>query len=200
MFNDQNVGHDYFFRSTDGGTTWTQQCANCQGGNRPLFIGGAGSFNAQLRSITGHAGILLLTAGPQYPGSHPNGQPFYITTDGGSTWSAVRGITDVWSFGEGKACGEASFSIFIYGAVNNTMGVYRGDYSGEAFIWTKISNAFPNDTLDSPDVVSGDNNVCGTVYIGFSNSGFALRTNFLLRRDMDPASEDNAAVFLDLAA
>ena len=44
------------------------------------------------------------------------------------------------------------------------------------------------DSLDFIKDISGDMNTCNTVYVGFGGSGAAYRTNYLLKRDLDPGS------------
>src|SRR5262249_37421634 len=87
---------------------------------------------------------------------------------GAVTCSPVLGVTDVWSFGFGKAKpgGSGYPSIFIYGAV-------KGDFGLHHLTWVKLSDKFINNSQDQVRVVEGDNNVYGTVYIGFGGSGFA---------------------------
>jgi photosystem II stability/assembly factor-like uncharacterized protein len=151
------------YKSTDGGATWSHVYA------RP--IDGRSGYNAQLRSVPGQAGHLFFTSGDQ-SGSHPASQRFYRSTDGGATWKAIANVNEVWSFGFGKAApGKTYATVFIYGWVNRTLGVWRSD--DQCVTWTQISDGFPTGSFDHVKVVEGDANTYGTIYVGFAGSGYA---------------------------
>ena len=81
-------------------------------------------------------------------------------------------VKDVWAFGFGAPLpgGTGYPTIYVYGAVNNTMGYWRSVDHGST--WRKIGDAFDG-TLDTPTVVIGDSNTFGRAYVGFTGSGFA---------------------------
>jgi hypothetical protein len=149
------------FRSTNGGANWTL----VKSGEIVPFSG----FNAKLKTVPGKAGHLYFTAGHQ-SGENPSGA-FMRSTDGGATWVAVPNVLEAYDFGFGKAAPDASYpAIFIAGWVNGSYGVWRSDNEGQS--WTRIGT-YPLDSLDEIKAVEGDKNVYGTVYVGFSGSGYA---------------------------
>ena len=170
------------YRSTDGGATWAH--AYRKG------FSGATALLTKMRSVPGQAGHLFFTLGKN------SGSAFQRSTDHGSTWSAVRNVTDVWAFGFGKAApGQSYPAIYIAGYVGKIWGIYRSiDNAGS---WTKIGD-FPLGSFDEIKAIEGDANTYGTVYVGFRGSGFAYgKLNFLLKRDLD-SSNDNSPVGLQV--
>src|SRR5208282_2374058 len=123
-------------------------------------------FNAKLQSVPGHAGHLFFTSGPQGgPGDHhPAANPFMRSIDGGATWTAIPNVLEVRAFGFGKA------AIFIVGWVNGQYGIWRSDDNAQS--WVQIGD-FPLGSLDNVVAIEGNKDVYGTVYIGFTGSGYA---------------------------
>ena len=153
------------YKSTDGGVTWTQVYS----GEITLFSG----YNAKLRTVPGIAGELFFTGGQQSPDSlgNPANEQFMKSTDGGSTWTAVPNVLDVYDFGFGKAApGTTTPAIYIVGFVNNQYGIWESD--DNANTWTQ-SGLFPFNHLDAIKTISGDMNAYGRIYVGFSGSGYA---------------------------
>jgi hypothetical protein len=58
---------------------------------------------------------------------------------------------------------------------------------------------FPNNSFDVITSVDGDKNIYISVFETFSGSG-GWRINYLLKRDLDPASNDDSPVGLNRAA
>jgi hypothetical protein len=161
------------YKSTDGGATWS----HVHTGSFPNS-----SFSAQMRSVPAKPGHLFFTSGIQSP-PHPANQLFYRSVDGGATWNAVPNVKEVFSFGFGKAApGQTYPAIFIYGWVNNALGIWRSD--DNTLTWKQISDGFPLGSFAPVKVIEGDNNIYGTVYVGLSGNGWAYgKLNFLLKRD-----------------
>ena len=152
------------YKSTDGGKTFAVTAVRGH-------FDGADRYNAQMRSVPGVAGNFYYTSGNNIP---MGVQRFHECNDSGMVGcSAVAGVSDVWSFGFGKAKpgGSGYPTIFIYGQVNGAFGLWRSD--DHHATWVKLSNAFVNDSEDQVRVVEGDSNTYGTVYVGFNGSGFA---------------------------
>jgi hypothetical protein len=93
--------------------------------------------------------------------------------DGGATWTAVPNVFEVRAFGFGKALTNYP-TIFIAGWVHRTYGLWRSDDNAQS--WIQIS-VFPLGSLDNITTIDGDKNIYGTVYIGFSGSGYAYGFN-----------------------
>ena len=146
------------YRSSDGGARWTL----VHSGEIAPWSG----FNAKLQLVPGHAGHLFFTSGPQGgPGDHhPAASPFMRSIDGGATWTAVPNVLEVRAFGFGKA------AIFIVGWVNGQYGIWRSDDNAQS--WVQIGD-FPLGSLDNVVAIEGNKDVYGTVYIGFTGSGYA---------------------------
>lgn len=150
------------FRSTNGGASWTL----ARGGELVPYS----NFNAKLRSVPGKAGHLFFTAGQQSGGDAPSGA-FVRSTDGGASWREVPGVLEVHAFGFGKEAPGASYpTLFIAGWVNGTYGIWSSSNEGQA--WTRIGD-YPLGSLDQVKAIEGDHSTHGTVYVGFSGSGYA---------------------------
>jgi hypothetical protein len=160
-----------------------------------------------MRSVPEQAGHLFLTSGWQ--GSpHPANQLFYRSTDGGSTWSSVGNIKEVWSCGFGKAAPGKSYpAIYIVGWVSldggatYSYGIWRAIDGDQAKpTWTKIGDGFPVGSFDSIKVIEGDGNTYGTVYVGTGGNGWYYgELNYLLKRDLRH-NDSNSPTWVNKAA
>lgn len=160
------------WKSTNSGQNFTLG-QNISLGTSGSFPGGA-NINLQMRSVPGKAGNLFVTAGNQgSPGrsSTPGNIPFLRSTDGGVTVTSVANVLEVWCFGFGKSRpgGVGYPTIFIYGWVSSVLGYWRSD--DNCATWANLG-ANPLGSFDRPITLEGDNNIYGTVYIGFQGSGF----------------------------
>lgn len=153
------------FKSTDGGVNWTRVYSS------RLTSYSMDYWNGKLKAVPGNAGHLFWTPGHVGGASNPaSGAYLMRSTDGGSSWSAVSGLAEIYDFGFGKiATGQSYPSIHIVGWVNSVYGVWRSDDNCSS--WTNIGT-FPLDSLDFVSCVSGDENVEGRTYVGFKGSGF----------------------------
>ncbi len=154
-----------FYRTTDGGATWTRVISNITF-DGALTGGGATSFHAKLRAVPGKAGELFFTAGGD--GQDAN---FIRSTDSGSTWAAVSTVTDVFAFGFGAAAPSGSYpAIYIAGKVSGNWGIWQSD--DNCVSWDNIGT-FPNGNFDFVTSMEGDPDTYGTVYMGFNGTGAA---------------------------
>lgn len=210
---DRNTGQDWVLTSTGNNpASWSIVCTWCQNGSSvALFPFADGVFQVKLQTVPGQAGYMLLgdLCGQLGGGSNCGAAGLlYISTNGGATWTD-SGLTDVGPFGLGASCSGATFSFFAFATKSAVTAMWRGDYSAGTITYTQLSGAGGdsanpsqnlNGSLDSVSEVSGDMNTCNTVYYGFAGSGAAFRTNWLLNRDINPASNDNTAAFARKAA
>ena len=154
------------YKTTDGGDTWTKVF----NGEISLFSG----FNSQLETVPGEAGHLFFTGGPwglPEGWTHPAPEGFYHSKDGGATWTAVPDVLEVIDFGFGAPAHPGEYpSIYIVGWVNNIYGIWQSD--DEASSWNMIGT-WPNDSLDQIKTITGDPDIYGQVYVGFTGSGYA---------------------------
>lgn len=169
MYNDGSAtaGAAGFWKSSDGGETWSKIITGV------LDPKSSSNFNAQMRAVPGRAGEFYFTSGWQ-SGEHPVNQSFWECIDNGTSanCSSIANVKEVFSFGFGRAAtGKPYPTVFIYGWVNNILGIWRSD--DHCLTWTKISDGFPTRSFDLVKVVEGDNNTYGTVYVGFAGSGYA---------------------------
>lgn len=150
------------FISTDGGFTWELQPSE------GLPTGGVGQFNSQLGVSPTTSGRLFYTAGLQQSGA----VPFYESSDSGTTWSLVPGMSDVTTFGFGAPMESGGPSVvYLYGTFNDVRGVWRS--SDDAATWELVSVA-PNGNYQSVKAISGDPDEPGTVFVGFTGTSFMV--------------------------
>ena len=154
------------FSTKNGGQSWSKVYAGYLG---PSYDNG---YNSEIKSVPGEAGHLFYTGGPAgNPSSTPANEPFYRSTNGGVTWTAVPNVLDVFAFGFGApASGQSYPSVYIAGYVNKIYGVWQSITDGKS--WTKIGT-FPTGEVDRIDAISGDPNHFGQVYVGFAGGGYA---------------------------
>jgi 20S proteasome alpha/beta subunit len=151
------------YKTADGGDTWIK-----------VFTGEISQFsgaNSRIEAVPGKAGNLFFTGGPQGVPTHPAGEGFYQSTDGGSSWTAVPNVLEVSTFGFGAPATPAGYpSIYIVGYVNSVYGIWQSN--DDAHSWTMIGD-YPNGSLDTVKTIAGDPNIYGQVYVGFTGSGYA---------------------------
>jgi hypothetical protein len=93
------------------------------------------------------------------------------STDGGVTWTPVPGTSEILDFGFGAPFPGYNYpAIYIAGWLNGVFGVYRSDDNAQT--WNFLGE-FPLGSLDQISTLTGDANVPGRVYVGFSGSGYA---------------------------
>ena len=168
MYNDGSVtaGAGGIWKSLNGGATWSQVVSGA------LDLTGASNFNVQMRSVPGKAGDFYFTSGWQ-SGAQPVNQSFWECIDDGmdTNCNRVANVKEAFSFGFGKAAPGMTYpTIFIYGWVDNILGIWRSD--DHCVTWTNISDGFPLGSFDQVKVIEGDNNTYGKVYVGFAGSGY----------------------------
>lgn len=193
------------YSSSNAGSTWTQVCTPCgPGGTANFKNNGAdinGAFEVQLQAMPSTAGNLFFTSGRNVSVSHPTSSPtpFYHSTNGGSTWAAIANFNDVWAFGFGAPKSGSSFStIYAWGWYSGTLGTWRS--TDNAATWTQLDNGYPLGIFAPIVTITGDNNNYGRVYECFQGGCVRGQFNFLLERDIDPASNDNDPAWLEKVA
>ena len=123
----------------------------------------------ELQSVPGEAGNLFFTRRP-LSGSTPM-MAFITQPTRGRPGQLFPMCNQVNCFGFGApAPGQSYPSIYIVGYVNNVYGIWQS--SDDAQSWVQIGT-YPSGSLDGIKTISGDPNVYGQVYVGFSGSGYA---------------------------
>ena len=183
------------WKSNNGGATWSRASSTTYSGS---------GNNAIFQCVPGEAGDMYLT----YAINTITGTPFYECTDssGRVTCHVINNISNVSAYGFGPTkTGSGYPCIYFYGATSRIQGLSRtqGYYQSCDHFATapKLIGASHQGTLDWPIVLIGDSNTYGLFYVCFDGSGCQYdQTNFLLKRDLDPASNDNAPAYLNAAA
>jgi hypothetical protein len=148
------------YRSTNGGTTWSEVFNN--------RICGNSSFNSLIETVPGEARNLFFTAGLQ---AHFTNEGFYRSTDGGGSWTAIPNVAEVSCFGFGKSATPSGYpSIYIAGYVNGVYGIWQSNDNAKS--WAEIGQ-HPDNSLAAIKTISGDPNIYGQVYVGLAGAGFA---------------------------
>jgi photosystem II stability/assembly factor-like uncharacterized protein len=120
--------------------------------------------------VPGRAGHLWFAQGRDHPASPSS---FSRSTDGGVTWNPVAFFDQAWVFGYGKAATADGYpTLFVYGrsAADAAWGVWRSTDEGAS--WARVAE-FPLGIFDSVHAVTGDPDIFGRVYIGWSGNSFA---------------------------
>jgi hypothetical protein len=160
-----NTASDGVYKSTDGGATWARVFSG--------QISPNSDNSSRIEAVPGEAGNLFFTGGPvtgNVP-SHPVGEGFFQSTDGGATWTAVSNVLEVRTFGFGAPATPGGYpSIYIVGYVNTVYGIWQSN--DDAKSWTQIGQ-YPEGSLDTIRTIAGDPNIYGQVYVGFQGSGYA---------------------------
>jgi len=182
-----------FYSSKNGGLTWT---------SIGRFTDNQTS-GAQIKCTPGEAGDWWFSGG-QGVGTDqtmPCGQVLLHYYKG--ILAPITNVKCPYTVGFGKNSGSSYPSVFMAGWVHVsgtwTYGVWRSDnaLAGATPKWNQIG-PWPCNSVDAVHDVSGDPGVYERAYVAFAGSGFC-QLNFLLNRDLNPASNDDMPVFLNQA-
>jgi len=152
-----------FFRSIDGGATWSQVAYSGS-----LYVW---SYQMSIHPVPGVADELWVTCGGQ-----GDGVDFRRSQDGGSSWVNVAGITSARRMAFGApAAGRTNPAMFAYATVGGVDGLWRSDdvtsLSGTAAgaTWTRIDTA--QTPLPGVQDMVGDLREPGALWFGTSGRG-----------------------------
>jgi hypothetical protein len=137
-----------FYKSTDGGATFTASAAALPATGRLHF-----------KAVPGKEGDVWLagTSGLLH------------STDGGTTFTALSTVTSGINVALGKAAPGAAYpALFLVGTVDGVTGVFRSDNSGGT--WVRI-NDDAHQYGNMGDALAGDPRVYGRVYLGTNGRG-----------------------------
>lgn len=143
-----------FYRSTDGGATFTE-----------MYSALPSSWRSQIAATPGKEGHVFYCS--------KAGSALYFTNDGGSTWKTISGVTKCSSIGFGKAIAPSSYpTIFIHASIAGKKSVYQStDYCKT---WTDINDG----TLPTNiSYLTGDMRTAGIVYVATGGRGILYGTS-----------------------
>lgn len=187
--------------------TSTSACAFSYVGTAPS-IGGS---TAMLYNVPGQSGNFAMGGIAFAQGTIPDtSAEIFITQNSGTSWSQVANLESSFAFGFGKALSGSDGYPTLYCAcyVNNGGGYAYGIWQGENVdggspVWTKIGDGYPGGSFDLIVGLVGDLVTPGIVYgtFGGGTSFFVYGPQgYLLKRDLDPSSNDNTPASLNEAA
>jgi hypothetical protein len=170
-----------FYKSTDGGATWTEVCRYLSNRTTCPFGDALNSFGeAMLKVNPLTAGDLWFAMSWTIQATHPSSAMLWHSTDGGATWSALSHVKEPICIGFGKPMpGSDGYpTLFMYGWVDPTgSGTFTGGFWRAQNIdstpsWTQLATRFPQGSLDTEIVCEGDANIAGRGYLGFIGSSY----------------------------
>ena len=149
----------YFYRPQDGVYLSTDGGANFAKVGNPV----GNRWGIIMKTTPGHARDLWFAEGTI--------GGLWHSTDGGVTWTAIRGLQQAFNVGLGKAQKEGGYpTVFVAGIAGGQTGIFRSTDEGKT--WDKVC-AYPLGIFDWIDAMDGDKDVFGKVYVGFAGAGFA---------------------------
>lgn len=156
-----------FYRSTDGGATWTLRSRNQ--GTLDWAEGEGGMVQ-----VPGRAGHLWFAAAPHSQPYSWYGKGLWRSIDGAASWQEIAAVEDARMVAVGKAAPGASYpTIYAHAVVGGVEGIWRSIDQGAT--WDRLTmHAKPLGLLDSIRCIAGDWNTFGRVYVGFGGNGFAV--------------------------
>nr|4LGN_A Chain A, Cellulose-binding, family II [Acidothermus cellulolyticus 11B] len=139
-----------FYRSTDGGVTFQPVAAG---------LPSSGAVGVMFHAVPGKEGDLWLAAS----------SGLYHSTNGGSSWSAITGVSSAVNVGFGKSAPGSSYpAVFVVGTIGGVTGAYRSDDGGTT--WVRI-NDDQHQYGNWGQAITGDPRIYGRVYIGTNGRG-----------------------------
>ncbi|MGC9664963.1 cellulose binding domain-containing protein [Planosporangium sp. 12N6] len=138
-----------FYRSTDGGATFTATAATGLPTGTPRF-----------GAVPGREGDIWLAGGA-------NG--LLHSTDSGATFTKVSSVGSAINIGFGKAApGQSYQALYLVGTVDGVTGVFRSDNAGTG--WVRINDS-QHQYGNAGEAITGDPRVYGRVYLGTNGRG-----------------------------
>lgn len=140
-----------FYRSTDGGLNFTN--VSSLPSHTWHFVQAAPGIEGEVWVSLDHQGL-------------------YRSSNGGTTFTKMSGIQRAHLFTFGKGLTPSTPSVYVYGTLldgdEEVTGIFRSDDLGAS--WVKID--VPDPTAgNEPNIMAGDRQVHGRVYIGTNGSG-----------------------------
>jgi hypothetical protein len=221
LYNVNKGSGDGMYKMAAATQVWTLQ-------STPSFGAPNNNINEQLKS-SGVVGNIFFTPGLQGT-SHPNAStPFYFSTNGFASKSTVTGFLEVITYAFGATWPGQSYPGFyaagwftgtelvngVSTSVTNMFGVhmcknFNSSTGACSVAWSLLGicdttcvgqkQLFPGGVITLPADMTADPATPGLVEYWTSGGAFWIQGSFLLKRDFDPASNDNDPVGLEKAA
>ncbi|KJS56129.1 carbohydrate-binding protein [Streptomyces rubellomurinus subsp. indigoferus] len=139
------------FYALSGGTLYASTDGGWHFAARATGLG-----DGQLRAVPGVAGDLWIAGG---------GNGLRHSTDGGASFRTLDGVAQAGAVGFGKAAPRAGYqALYLSGKVKGVTGLFRSTDGGST--WTRINDDQHQFGGSVINVVSGDPDVYGRVYLG----------------------------------
>ncbi|MFL6657085.1 MAG: exo-alpha-sialidase [Massilia sp.] len=179
------------YRSVNGGASWTKVLGLNAQNLRPLadpvnsnkfYVYNNGAIEVSTdagvsfstRSTIASGGSSLLRAAPGREGDlwvALNGGGLARSTNSGTSFANIAGVSDAGAVGFGKAAAGAAYpTVFIWGTVGGVRGVHRSTDAGAT--WVQVNDAAHQ--YGGPangKFISGDMNTFGVVYMSTAGRG-----------------------------
>jgi hypothetical protein len=147
---DYNSGH--FYRSTDGAATFENISTIPSLGWKQQVVEAAPGMNGEVWMSNGASGL-------------------YRSLNAGETFAKVANVyAFMFSFGVSPS-GSKVPTVFLYGTVENTTGLFRSDDMGTSWILINDTQHQMSDLVKGTGSMAGDRQVWGRVYIGTDGRG-----------------------------
>ncbi len=155
-----NLAAGGFWRSADGGRTWTQPAGAAA---LPGF-----AHHGQLKTNPYASGDLWFVDG--FEGATKHG--LWHSTDGGASFTPIPGFDHCWTLALGKARRAGGYpTVYVYGKRTDDArwGIFASFNTGK--FWVRISG-YPTGLLDAPSSMAASWDTFGLVYVGFHGNSF----------------------------
>ena len=148
---DYNSGH--FYRSTDGAATFESISTIPSLGWRQQVVEAAPGMNGEVWMSNGASGL-------------------YRSSNAGKTFAKVANVQYAFMFSFGAPPnGSKVPTVFLFGTVENTKGIFRSDDMGTRWILISDVQYQMSDLVNGAGAMAGDRQVWGRVYIGTDGRG-----------------------------
>lgn len=164
VFYAYNKSEGKFYKSSDKGVSFEA-------------VGEPGvSVFKKFRAIPGYEGDLWLPVAEQDPSTGVGvAGALMHSTDGGATWTAVKGVGYCEAVGFGAPKTEGGYpAIYVFATIDGVTGVFGSDDQGET--WTRVNDdGHEYGGLANGEFIMGDMNTYGVVYMSTAGRGIAAR-------------------------
>lgn len=137
-----------------------------------LSTNGAVSFTKTAGSLASSSSPVKIVVNPSVQGDVwvSSDVGLFHSTNFGSTFTAVSGVTEAWAIGLGAPASSGGYpAVFAAATISGTTGYFRSDNEGSSFV--QINDAAHGFGSAASNVLTGDPRIYGRVYIGTNGRG-----------------------------